>query len=43
MQSAARGRSPSALPLVVRGLDRAGEGDDVRRERLDEQAVLAPP
>ncbi len=33
----------SALPLVVCGLDRAGEGDDVRRKHLDEQTVRARP
>src|SRR5580704_17007236 len=33
--------SSSALPLIVRGLDRAGEGDDIRRENLNEKAVFA--
>ena len=31
----------SALPLIVRGLDRAGKGDDIRRENLNEKAVFA--
>ena len=31
----------SALPLIVRGLDRARERDDIRRKNLDEKAVFA--
>jgi len=33
--------SSSALPLIVRGLDRAGEGDDIRRENFNEKAIFA--
>ena len=32
---------PSPLPLIVCGLDRAGEGDDIRREDLNENTVFA--
>lgn len=37
------GKLASGLPFIVCGLDRSGERNDVRREHLDEQAVLAWP
>ena len=37
------GKIASWLPCIVCGHDRPGKGNDVRREHLDEQAVLAWP